>query len=154
MNIRLRKILAGFEVGPLAEPTVRHALELSKRFGAELVLVHVVEPSGLLASLPPASEGYVPPPSELVFETYGREQAEKLLAQLGATARVVIARGKPFLEIVRTAREEEADLIVIGTHGRNAFAQVLLGSTAELVVRQAPCPVLTVRQGQHEFAAP
>jgi universal stress protein A len=154
MKIQLRKILVGFEVGPLAEPVVRHAAELSRKFGAEMVLVHVVEPDGLLTNLPPAAEGYVPPPTAAVRGNYALGEADRLLASLGAKARVVTATGKPFVEIIRVAREESADLIVVGTHGRTALAQILLGSTAELVVRKAPCPVLTVREGQHAFAAP
>ena len=62
--------------------------------------------------------------------------------------------GTPFVEIVRHARELQADLVVIGTHGRTGLAHVLLGSTAEKVVRKAHCPVLTVRPHGHDFIAP
>ena len=54
--------------------------------------------------------------------------------------------GSPFVEIVRYARDERIDLIVLGTHGRGPIAHMLLGSVAERVVRKAPCPVLTVRR--------
>ena len=59
-----------------------------------------------------------------------------------------------FVEIIKAARSEDADLIVIGTHGRGAVAHMLLGSVAEKVVRKAPCPVLTVREGEHDFVLP
>ena len=62
--------------------------------------------------------------------------------------------GTPFLEIVRYAKETAIDLIVIGTHGRSGLAHVLLGSTAEKIVRKAPCPVLTVRPEGHDFVMP
>jgi len=62
--------------------------------------------------------------------------------------------GKPFLEIIRMAKDEEADLIVMGTHGRTGLPHVLIGSTAEKVVRMAPCPVLTVRRPEHGFVMP
>ena len=65
-----------------------------------------------------------------------------------------ITSGRPFLEIIRVAKERKSDLIVIGTHGWGALKQVLLGSVAEKVVRKAPCPVLTVRDPGHEFKMP
>ncbi len=56
--------------------------------------------------------------------------------------------GVPFEEIVRVAKEEHADMIVMGAHGRSGLNRVLLGSVAERVIRLAPCPVLTVRQAK------
>ena len=58
------------------------------------------------------------------------------------------------MEIVRHAKAETADLIAMGTHGRGPVTHLLLGSVAEKVVRSAPCPVLTVRQPEHEFVLP
>jgi nucleotide-binding universal stress UspA family protein len=59
--------------------------------------------------------------------------------------------GNPYAEIVQYAEESGIDLIVVGTHGRGAFAHLLLGSVAEKVVRKAHCPVLTVRPAGHQF---
>jgi nucleotide-binding universal stress UspA family protein len=61
--------------------------------------------------------------------------------------------GEAWAEIVAVAKEQGADLIVISTHGRTGFEHALLGSTTEKVVRHAPCPVLVVRQREHEFVA-
>ena len=72
---------------------------------------------------------------------------------LGATAVVRISTS-PALAIVDYAREVRVDLIIMGTHGRGAMAQLLMGSVAERVVRTAPCPVLTVRHPEHEFVLP
>ena len=58
------------------------------------------------------------------------------------------------MAIVEYARVEDIDLIVIGTHGRGALAHLVMGSVAERVVRFAPCPVLTVRHPEREFARP
>jgi nucleotide-binding universal stress UspA family protein len=63
----------------------------------------------------------------------------------------MILSGTPFLEILRTAREKEVDLIVVGTHGRTGLDHVLFGSTAEKVVRRASCPVVSVRLPGKEF---
>ena len=63
----------------------------------------------------------------------------------------MVVSGTPFLEIIRTAKEKEVDLIVVGTHGRTGLDHILFGSTAEKVVRQAPCPVLSVRLPGKEY---
>ena len=60
----------------------------------------------------------------------------------------------PAVAIADYARQHGIDLIVMGTHGRGAVAHVLLGNVAERVVRTAPCPVLTVRNQEHEFVLP
>jgi nucleotide-binding universal stress UspA family protein len=70
------------------------------------------------------------------------------------SAEYEIAFGKPFVEIVKRARKDNADLIVMATHGRGAISHILLGSTTEKVVRKAPCPVLTVKHPKQLFAMP
>ena len=72
----------------------------------------------------------------------------------GCTITTRSREGKAFLEIITTARDETVDLIVMGTHGRTGLSHVLIGSTAEKVVRMAPCPVLTVKHPEHEFVMP
>lgn len=67
---------------------------------------------------------------------------------------VLVKEGEPFLEIIRTAKEESADLIVMGTHGRTGLDHIFFGSTAERVVRKSPCPVLTIRLPGREFIMP
>ena len=66
-------------------------------------------------------------------------------------SRKVVRTGKPFYEINQYAQEEDINLIVIATHGHSGMEHILFGSTAEKVVRTAPCPVLVVRTGEHEF---
>ena len=66
----------------------------------------------------------------------------------------IVVQGIPFAEIISTAREKEIDMIVIGSHGRTGIKHMMLGSVSEKVVRKAPCPVLTVRQTDHEFVMP
>jgi nucleotide-binding universal stress UspA family protein len=66
----------------------------------------------------------------------------------------MVVRGVPFAEIIKTAKNKNADLIVIGTHGRTGIDHMLFGSTAEKVVRKAPCPVLTVRIAGKDFTMP
>jgi nucleotide-binding universal stress UspA family protein len=76
--------------------------------------------------------------------------AEEIRAK-GIPVRELVAQGKPSAEIIRVAREESIDLIVLGSHGKGVLDQALFGSTTERVVRRAPCPVLTTRPKEHEF---
>ncbi len=68
--------------------------------------------------------------------------------------KVLMKKGVPFYEIIQTAKEESADLIVMGTHGRTGLDHILFGSTAEKVVRKSPIPVLTVRLPGKKFVMP
>jgi nucleotide-binding universal stress UspA family protein len=65
-----------------------------------------------------------------------------------------VVEGSPKVEVVRYARSQGIDLIVLATHGRSGLAHVIIGSVAESVVRTAPCPVLTVRPEGHQFVMP
>ena len=153
--IELKRILVATDFSDHASVALRYAGEFAKAFQAEMILCHVVENPDMLSQIPPGGEGYFPPNLTELQEQSARTTCEKLLAESGIdNGRVIIPHGSPFAEIVKTARGEEVDLIVIGTHGRGVVAHVLLGSVAERVVRKAPCPVLTVREGEHEFVKP
>jgi nucleotide-binding universal stress UspA family protein len=128
---------------------------LAKRFEAELHLLHVVQPISL-----PAYGGVGPEllPEELVHpEKNARRELETWddpgYSDVEEVVRSVVT-GTPFVEIVRYAREQNMDLIVMGTHGRSGLVHALLGSVTEKVVRKAPCPVLTVRPEAHQFIMP
>jgi universal stress protein A len=120
-----------------------------------MIVLHVLDEP---AALDPMFRGEVP--LELLrgrMEQYAREGMEAFLKTHfdglpGVETR--IASGVPYREIVREARECGAGLIVIGTHGRTGVERVIFGSTAEKVVRMAPCPVLSVREGGKEFVHP
>jgi universal stress protein A len=133
----------------------RAARRLAECFGSRLIVLHVLDEP---AALDPMFRGEVP--LELLrgrMEQYAREGMESFLTAhfeglSGVETR--IASGVPYREIVREARECGAGLIVIGTHGRTGVERVIFGSTAEKVVRMAPCPVLSVREGGKEFVHP
>jgi nucleotide-binding universal stress UspA family protein len=153
--IQLTRLLAAVDFSPHSDVVLQYAAEFSRMFGSEVLLCHVVEGAHLISQLPPMGEAYFPPNLSEVQERQARKEFEGLLSQYAfANSRVVLPVGSPFVEIVRLAREESVDLIVIGTHGRGPIAHMLLGSVAERVVRKAPCPVLTVRRGEHEFVKP
>jgi len=149
------KILLPSDFSDCSADAARAARRLADRLGSRLVVLHVLDEP---AALDPMFRGEVP--LELLrgrMEQYAREGMEGFLAahfQGIANVETRIASGIPYREIIREARESGADLIVIGTHGRTGVEHVIFGSTAEKVVRMAPCPVLTVRQGGKEFVHP
>ena len=154
--IKLKRILAATDFSECSEHALRYACEFAEAFRAELFLLDVAEPPTAIYS--EFGVGYVGVPG---IEADLQREAEARLntlpsptwqKQLSVTRTVLF--GTPFVEVVRHAREQDVDLIVLGTHGRGAIAHMLMGSTAEKVVRKAPCPVLTVRLDDHEFVLP
>lgn len=153
--IDLKKILIATDFSEHSRVAWRYAVGLAQAFQSEVILCHVLESANLLSQLPPTGEAYVPPDFLQVQETQARELCDRMVAESGLPkARTVLRHGSPFVEIVGAARDEQADLVIVGTHGRGVVAHILLGSVAERVIRKAPCPVLTVREGEHDFVMP
>ena len=153
--IELRRILTATDFSQHSKNALRYAAAFAKAFNAEVIVVHVLEKADFLSNLPPVADGYLPPDLPEVQEKHARVLCEQELAEVGLSqARVLLPHGNPYAEIVQVAKDEEADLIIVGTHGRGMLAHLLLGSVAERVVRASPCPVLTVRSGEHEFVTP
>ena len=142
-NIQLKTLLATTDFSDAARSGVRYAVTLAEHLGATVSLLHVIEPPSWMAGM-----GDVP----LVRED--SDVVASARAQLAALAKregkgdvavsFSVRTGKPYHEITTAADNRAADLIVIATHGYTGLEHVLLGSTAERVVRHAPCPVLTI----------
>ena len=122
------------------------AIELAKKNRSELVITHV------LAPIVPSVDGYMTPQMYEEIEASARQYGKKQLGALVAKARKAGVRARGLLldglvhdRIVRAARAQRAEMIVIGTHGRTGLARFVLGSVASRVVSHATCPVLTVR---------
>ena len=151
--INLKRILLPTDFSEPSLEATQYAVEFASRFGAELHLLNVIEDPVVYF---PMFESY-PLPSKEEFEQYARTRLENWI--LADDVEKCIPQqhwvhGKPFVEILRFAKQNEIDLIVIGTHGRGMAAHLLLGSVAEKVVRKASCPVLTIRPGDHHFVHP
>lgn len=144
--LTVKKILVPIDFSGHSKNALQYAISYAKQFSAELILVYVVEPTIYPADF---SFGQVAVPSiENELRERGKVELEELVkTQIGGglTARTFVRTGKPFLEILSTAGEEEVDLIIIATHGHTGVEHILFGGTAEKVVRKAPCPVLVVR---------
>jgi nucleotide-binding universal stress UspA family protein len=149
------KLLLPTDFSDCSAEAARVARLLAERFGSRIVVLHVLDEP---AALDPMFRGDVP--LELLrsrMEQFAQENMDAFLAAHFSgfeNVDTMLAAGIPYREIIKKARECGAGLIVIGTHGRTGVEHVIFGSTAEKVVRIAPCPVLSVRMGDKEFVRP
>ena len=144
--LQIKLILVPVDFSDFSAQAMEYAMELADRFGARLRLLHVVETA--VIAMPSVG---APAATELVSETE-EEAAERLLTLAEAVAQrgieveqEVISDAPPPDAIVRAAKDDGADVIVMATHGRTGLGRVLLGSVTEHVVRSADCAVLTIR---------
>lgn len=156
--LNLKKILYPTDFSEYSLAALPYAVGLTQQNDAELYCLHVVNvsPEEYLTGehIIPLSVPNIPKNTSLrTARMKLKKFAVENLSELDKLTSIVIT-GAPFVEIIRYAREQSIDLIVMGTHGRSALASMLLGSVAEKVVRKAPCPVLTVRHPQHKFELP
>jgi nucleotide-binding universal stress UspA family protein len=146
--INLKRILVPHDFSDSSEAAVRYAIELARKFGARLYFLNVSERlrmemgTDFPVGLEEAVEAAVRERLMTIVTPQERNELKPLF---------IVVPGAPAAAIVRYASDEHIDLIVMGTHGRGFVAHVVLGSVAEKVVRTAPCPVLTVRNRQHQF---
>jgi nucleotide-binding universal stress UspA family protein len=150
--IKLKRILVPTDFSDSARHALSYGISFAREYSSELVLLHVVE----TMAVGYASDLFPVPMAEVFQEMsgYARSELGKLAEearQRQVEVRELVAQGKPSAEIIRVARDETIDLIVLGTHGKGVLDKALFGSTTERVVRGAPCPVLTCRLKEHEF---
>ena len=153
--MQIKTILFPTDFSHGARAAMDYAIAMARDYKAKLVLLYVIQDISI-------AEWYIPSSisaADLVedMQKSADREMEKWGAEAAAKAPAVeqlVVRGVPFVEIIRMAKEKQADLIVIGTHGRTGIDHMLFGSTAEKVVRKSPCPVLTVRMMGKEFKMP
>ena len=154
--ISLKRILVPTDFSEPSMIAVRYAKELARTFNASLQILHVMEDPnfagwtvhGYSPTLPGVLKEIENHASDSLNEIFTQTELQELHVEL------IKKWGVPFVEIIRHAKTQETDLIVMGTHGRGAIKHILLGSVAERVVRKANCPVMTVRHPEHEFVMP
>jgi nucleotide-binding universal stress UspA family protein len=139
-----RHILVPLDGSEIAEQVLPHVEELAGAFGARVTIVRVIRPVDTVAGVPVATEERWLAEEEVDAVPY-LEQVERRLRERGLDVRVMRPRGPVAATIVAQTVEQEADLIAMTTHGRTGLLRLALGSVAEEVIRQAPCPVLLVR---------
>lgn len=144
--MKAKKILFPTDFSDYGQEALRWATSLARDSGATLIIAHVEEPPMAYGG----GEMYLP------AEEGDREELRRSLVKIvpsdpGVRFEHKLLAGEPATAIVEAAEEENADLIVLGTHGRTGLTRLLMGSVAEAVVRRARCPVLTVK---HPSAVP
>lgn len=158
--VNIRRVLYPTDFSKHSLVALPFAVDIAGRYNAELHCLHVIEPIPEFTEM----DMYIPPltpPTPLSLEKMQKTAKQRLetflrdgIPEIAGSVIKKVTSGKPFVEIIRYCREENIDLIVLGTHGHSALASMLLGSVVEKVVRKAPCPVLTVRHPEHKFVAP
>lgn len=151
--MEIRSLLLPTDFSDCAQYALSYATSLARKAGATIICVHVIEPvmptvgyTGITEALPATDI------SEQLEDSATRELPKIAECEecAGLDVEEVIAHGDAASEIVRVAKERGVDLIVISSHGRTGLGRIFFGSTAEAVVRHAPCPVLVVKPPRDE----
>jgi nucleotide-binding universal stress UspA family protein len=150
-RFQIRSILVPVDFSKASSKALAYASALAEQFDAKVTLLYVIEPIAVpdfMAAFPLALG------NDEVTETC-RERLGKFARKAGVKnsliEKALVRHGRPFAEITDAARTLKVDLIVISTNGYSGLNHALLGSVTERVVRVAPCPVLVVRENEHEF---
>jgi len=148
--LKLRSILVPIDFSAPSRKALRYAVPFAEQFGAKLTLLAVVEPF----ATPDFGAFPLAPQEDRVLKAV-KDRLDLLCKQEALNPRLLekalVRSGKPYFEIASAAASLKSDLIIIATHGYTGLKHTVLGSTAERVVRHAPCPVLVVREHEHEF---
>jgi nucleotide-binding universal stress UspA family protein len=142
-------ILLTTDFSELSRRAVDPALAIAERFGSAIVVIYVVEDR-----LPPFVDEYTGISMEEILQAHSERATREMerFVEQNLPGRddveTLVVAGMPSAEVVRVAEERSAGLIVMATHGRGFVSHALFGSTAERVLRRAPCPVLTVRASE------
>jgi len=147
--IKLEKILFPTDFSDASHNAKRYAISFAKVFGARLYVLTVNQLINM-AFLDPLIIHDLDENRESAVQE-NLEQLRVEIANQGVEVIAEVRKGSSSLEVISFAQEKEIDLIIMGTHGWSGLDHVLMGSTAEVVVRRAPCPVLTVRPTIHDF---
>ena len=151
-GIALKHILVPIDFSPLSKKALQYALRFAEGFRAGITLLHVIEPD-----VPPAFDGLMIAPSISLNGNHPKcaNRLKALASSMAIRAtnyvQSTVRTGLAANEIVEAAKESDVDLIVIATHGFTGWKHFAIGSTAERVARAAPCPVLVVREKEHDF---
>ncbi len=143
--IKISTVLHPTDFSEVSRHALPYALEFARVYSAKLVLMHVLD---------------LPFSAISMAEEAMAESERKLNALVPRNLRdkidlvELVVRGTPCEEIRAAAKEYGADIIIMATHGAGGWRHALMGDVAEKVVRNAPCPVLTIRHPEHEFVVP
>jgi nucleotide-binding universal stress UspA family protein len=139
------RILVPIDMSVFSVTALQYAQDMAEHFGAEIVVLHIAEEDDIAARIPKKEREKMSP--QELDQRMKSVVAHMLLDHNVVTQslRIEIRHGSPAEEIVKAAPVVHADLIVMCTHGRSGVSHLLMGSVAEKVVRNATCPVLTLK---------
>ncbi len=153
--MQFSKILVPTDFSESAKYALPFAIDLAQKYKASLHILHVVEP--IVAPVDFAWGTYSYPDIEKQLSGYVDESLSKIVDEQipqDLVTEVTNLHGKPWREIVSFAKDEGMELIVMATHGLSGLSHAIYGSTAEKIVRKAPCPVFIVRHPDVKFEMP
>jgi nucleotide-binding universal stress UspA family protein len=151
--ISLKKILCPVDHSDCSKEALKYAVSFAMKDNSKLYLLHVIDIRAFDESIDTMTPQI--PDNETL-----KQLKTKLLDCIPEEIRddmnveALVVQGIPFVEIIGTAKANDIDMIVIGSHGRTGITHMMMGSVSEKVVRKAPCPVLTVRKSDHKFTMP
>jgi len=152
--IKLKKILCSIDFSECSTYALSYAIDLSAKEHASLYLIHVIETH--ISDI-----GDIVKQIDLLLDDKQIDNLKMRLINLipdnirpNIHIEPIVEKGVPFVEIIRTAKDKQVDLIVMGTHGRTGLEHILIGSVAERVIQRAPCPVLSIRLPKQVFSMP
>ncbi len=147
--IKLEHLMVATDFSACSKEALEYAIHLARKTNGKLTLLHVFE-SPFFYPAEISLSGY--PEVYQWLQDFKQDELKRLnlladqVRKEGLPVESILKEGIPSLEIVRTAKEIGADLIVLGTHGRKGLSHVVMGSVAERVSREASCPVFIVRE--------
>ena len=145
--MEIKKVVVPVDFGKISSQLIDYALNLAQQFSADINFCHVVEPSVIVSAGSPDFEEF-----EYMRRSYGLERMANLIENsksINRNCKGEVLVGDIVDEIVKYAKDENADLIVIGTHGAKGLEKLLLGSVAERVVKRSDCPCLVMNPYKH-----
>lgn len=149
-----KKILYPIDFSEYTEEITGYAISIAKKYNSELHLLHVIPNLSYFTPY----ESFLTPENLTAIEGNIEKEIEKdfdkAIKKIDIPVKKIIRTGVTFVEIIDYVKEENIDLVVMGTHGRSGIEHILIGSVAEKVVRKSPCPVLTVRPKNLIFHMP
>lgn len=149
--LKLNSVLVPTDFSAESRKAIEYAVAFARQFGAKLTLLYVVEP----VATPDFAKSFplVMEKDELSADC--KRHLERFVRESGIEEELIektlVRNGRAYHEITSAAKTLKSDIIIISTHGYTGLKHAIMGSTTERVVRHAPCPVLVVRPGEHEF---
>ncbi len=145
-EFHLTKILVPVDFSNRSDKAIAYAIALAKQFEAGITLLHVVRRIVGSPELNPVEFD-----QEEIKRSRLRLNETRLEVRKACPCEAIVLSGAPEREIVSLAVVQVSDLIILSTHGRTGLSRAIQGSVTERVVRTAPCPVLVVKEKEHEF---